>query len=369
MHLPLNLILAIPYLFCMINRFLSLTTIIFLVATISCKSKKEDTKPSTPQAVIVDVLVASAQPINNTIEVNGTVVAAEFVELHPEVSGRLTYLNVPEGSRVEKGTIMAKVNDADLQAQVAKTKVLLELAQKTEERYRKLLSINGINQADYDAILNQVNGYKADLVYTQALIDKTVVKAPFSGTVGLRQISPGAYVTTASIIATIQQVDKLKVDLTVPETYAKILRKGNTIEIVLDNGTGAKQKATIVAVEPQANLATRNLKVRAVLDNGRANPGGFVKAYLDAGNNDNKAILIPTNCIIPDDKNSLVILVKDGKAAFVPVKMGIRQANVVEITNGIKAGDTVVVTGVLFARPKAKLKIRSVKQLKDLNPQ
>jgi membrane fusion protein (multidrug efflux system) len=241
---------------------------------------------------------------------------------------------------------MAKVNDADLQAQVSKTKVLLELAQKTEERYRKLLSVNGINQADYDAILNQVNGYKADLVYTQALIDKTVVKAPFSGTVGLRQISPGAYVTTASIIATIQQVDKLKVDLTVPETYAKILRKGNAINVVLDNGTGAKQKATIIAVEPQANLATRNLKVRALLENGRANPGGFVKAYLD----------------------NLVIVVKDGKALFVPVKTGVRQANVVEITDGIKVGDTVVVTGVLFARPKAKLKVRSVKQLKDLNP-
>jgi membrane fusion protein (multidrug efflux system) len=367
MHLSLNLILAIPYLFCMINKFLSLTTIVFLVATVSCKSKQEDKKPTAPPPTVVDVIVASGQKISNTVEVNGTVVAAEYVELHPEVSGRLTYLNVPEGSRVEKGTIMAKINDADLQAQVAKTKVLLELAQKTEERYRKLLSVNGINQADYDAILNQVNGYKADLVYTQALIDKTVVKAPFSGIVGLRQISPGAFVTTASIIATIQQVDKLKVDLTVPETYAKILRKGNTIDVLLDNGTGTKQKATIVAVEPQANITTRNLKVRAILDNGKANLGGFVKAYLDAGD-DNKAILIPTNSIIPDDKNNLVIVVKDGKAVFIPVKTGVRQANVVEITDGIKAGDSVVVTGVLFARPKAKLKIRSVKQLKDLNP-
>jgi membrane fusion protein (multidrug efflux system) len=367
MHLSLNLILANPYLFCMINRFISLTTIVLLVATVSCKNKQDDKKPTTTPPTVVDVLVASPQKISNTVEVNGTVVAAEYVELHPEVSGRLTYLNVPEGSRIEKGTLMAKINDADLQAQIAKTKVLLELAQKTEERYRKLLSINGINQADYDAILNQVNGYKADLVYTQALIDKTVVKAPFSGIVGLRQISPGAFVTTASIIATIQQVDKLKVDLTVPETYAKMLHKGNTVDVVLDNGTGAKQKSTIIAVEPQANLATRNLKVRAVLDNGRANPGGFVKAYLDAGD-DNKAILIPTNCLIPDDKNNQVIVVKDGKAVFVSVKTGVRQANVVEITDGVKSGDTVVITGVLFARPKAKLKIRSVKQLKDLNP-
>lgn len=203
-------------------------------------------------------------------------------------------------------------------------------------------------------------------MYTQALIDKTVVRAPFSGTVGLRVISPGAYVTPASIITTIQQVDKLKIDLTVPEAYANLLRRGSNISVVLDNGGNIKKTATIVAVEPQANVQTRNLKVRALLQDGKANPGGFVKAYLNAGG-DNNAILIPTNCLIPDDKNNQVIIVKNGKANFVTVKTGVRQTNFVEITNGIAVGDSVVVTGVLFARPKAALKIRSVKQLTDLN--
>ncbi len=350
----------------MINRFLSFTAIVLLVITAGCKSKKEVPKLTATPATIVDVIVASGQSITNNIEVNGTVVANEYVELHPEVSGRLTYLNVPEGSHVEKGTIMAKINDADLQAQVAKTKVLLDLASKTEERYRKLLAVSGINQADYDAILNQVNGYKADLVYTQALIDKTVIKAPFSGTVGLRQISPGAYVTASTMIATIQQVDKLKIDLTVPETYGNILRKGNTITVVLDNVTRSKKQATIIAVEPQANLATRNLKVRAILEDGKATPGGFVKAYLDAGEN-KKAILIPSNSLIPDDKNNQVIIVKNGKANFVAVQTGVRQANFVEITEGVTVGDSVVVTGVLFARPKSAVKVRSVKQLVDFN--
>ncbi len=350
----------------MMNKFLSVATLFLLITAIACKGKKEPLKPTVAPPTVVDVLVASAQALTNTVEVNGTVVANEFVELHPEVSGRLIFLNVPEGSHIEKGTIVARINDADLQAQLSKTKVLLDLAQKTEERYRKLLTISGINQADYDATLNQVNGYKADLVYTQALIDKTVIKAPFSGTVGLRQVSPGAYLTAASVITTIQQVDKLKVDLTVPEAYASLLKKGNSVDVILDNGSQTKIKATIVAVEPQANLATRNLKVRAVLPSGKANPGGFVKAYLDAGEN-KSAILIPTNCLIPDDKNNQAIVVKNGKATFVSVKTGVRQVNLVEITNGISVGDTVVVTGVLFARPKAPVKVRGVKQLKDLN--
>ena len=125
----------------------------------------------------------------NTLEVNGTVVANEYVELHPEASGRLTYLFVPEGKLIKKGTLIAKVNNADLEAQVQKSKVALDLAMKTEQRDKQLLAVNGINQADYDAALNVVNGFKADIEYNQALLDKTILKAPFDGFIGLRQVS------------------------------------------------------------------------------------------------------------------------------------------------------------------------------------
>ena len=151
-------------------------------------------------------MIASLQPVTNIIEANGTVIANESVELRPEVSGRLTYLNVPEGKQIAQGTVLARINSADLEAQLQKSKVQLELAQKTEERLRKLLDVQGINQSDYDAVVNQVNSLKADIAYTQTLIDKTVIRAPFSGTVGLRQVSPGAYVSPATIIATIQQL-------------------------------------------------------------------------------------------------------------------------------------------------------------------
>ena len=181
----------------------------------SCKEKKDAPGSRSAGIPIVDAIIVKPQAITNHLEVNGTVVANEYVELHPEASGRLIYLNVPEGKWIEEGTIIARVNDADLKAQINKTRVLLDLAEKTEERYRQLLAVNGINQSDYDAAVSTVNGYKADINYTQALINKTILKAPFNGKVGLRMVSPGAFVSTTDVIASMQTDDKLKIDFTI----------------------------------------------------------------------------------------------------------------------------------------------------------
>jgi len=334
-----------------------------------CKGKAEmhndRSRSQSNQPVVVDVLVANSGTISNALEANGSIVANEYAELHPEISGRITYLNVPEGSLIQQGTVIARINDADLQAQLQKSKVLLDLYEKTEERDRKLLDINGINQADYDLALNNVNGTKAEMAYTQAQIDKTVIRAPFTGVIGLRQVSIGAYVTSSNVIATIQQLDKIKVDFTIPEQYGAAIKKGGVVDVIIDASNNTHRKAIVVAYEPQITPTSRNLRVRAVLEEGKGHPGAFVKVYINA-TVDKKAILVPTNSIIPNDKNNQVILVKNGKASFTDVQTGVREANDVEITSGINPGDTVVVTGVLFARPDAPLKVRGVKTLEQL---
>lgn len=331
-----------------------------------CKEKKEEVKQRDNAPTIVDVIIATPRTLARNVVANGTVVANEYAELRPEVNGRLTYLNVQEGKYIAQGTVLARINDADLVAQMEKSKVQLQLAQQTEQRLKKLLEVNGINQSDYDVALSQVNSLKADMDYTQTLIDKTVIKAPFNGVIGLRRVSPGQYITTSDVIASIQQLDKVKVDFTIPEQYSNIITIGKQVEIEMDAVKNARKKAVIVAVEPQVNQDTRNLLIRAILENGNANPGAFVKVYVDAGNND-KAIMVPTNSIIPEDKNNQLILVKNGKASFVDVQTGYRQADNVEITKGLSPGDTVVVTGVLFARPKSDVKVRSVKTLDQLS--
>ena len=340
----------------------------------SCKEHADAAAGSAGRArgaepTLVDVLVAAQRPVNNEIEANGSVVANEYVELHPEISGRIVYLNVPEGAQVAKGTVIARINDADLQATLAKSKAQLELYKKTEEREHKLLDINGINEADYDLAVSNVNSTKADIDYTQAQLDKTVIRAPFDGVVGLRQVSPGAYVTPVNIIATVQQLDKTKVDFTIPEQYSAVVRRGSLVDIQVDAQAGGRgrRKGIIVATEPQINLSSRNLKVRAVMEDGAAHPGSFVKVFVNAGEN-KRAIMVPTNCIIPEDRNNQVILVKEGRARVVNVQTGVREANNIEITSGVHAGDTVVVTGVLFARPDQPVTIRNVRTDEETSP-
>lgn len=335
-----------------------------LLSLAACKSKKEEPKQNPgQQSVVVDVIVAHPQKISNIIEANGTVVANEYAELHPEVSGRVVFLDIPEGKMIRKGTVLARINDADLQAQIAKTKVTLNLAEITEERNKKLLTISGINQNDYDIALNQVNSLKADLAYTQTLIDKTVIRAPFDGLMGLRQISPGSYITPTTIVATIQQVNKLKIDFTVPENYSNLIKKGKTVDVAVDAGKAIKRKATIFATEPQVNTATRNLKVRAYLE-GSANPGAFAKIYIDAGEN-NKGIMVPANAIIPEARTKKLVVVKNGKSTFVAITTGLRNIGAVEVLTGINEGDSVVVSGVLFTKPNGNVKVRKVLKLED----
>jgi membrane fusion protein, multidrug efflux system len=303
---------------------------------ISCKSKKEEPRQqnSGPQSVIVDVIIAGKNNISNIVEVNGSVVANEAANLQPEVSGRLTYLNIPEGAKVTEGTVLARINDADLQASTQKVKVQLELAQKNEERLRKLLSIGGINQADYDAVLNQVNTFKADLDILKAQIDKTVLKAPFTGVLGLRMVSPGTYVTPSTVLATLQQTDRVKIDFTIPEAYTDLIGKGKTVNIKT-NGKEALKKAVIIATEPQIDATTRNLKVRAQLDGANINPGGFVKVLLETGGQNN-SILVPTNAIIPDAKAKKVVVVKDGKGKLTDIVTDLRVNGLAEVLSGLQ---------------------------------
>ena len=265
--------------------------------------KKIQVKGKTPdkQPTVVDVLIAQPTTISQTVEANGTVIANESVQLRPEVSGRLTYLNVPEGAHVQKGTVLARIYDADLRAQVTKSQVQLELARQNQERLSKLLAIQGVNQADYDAVVNQVASLEADIQYTNALIEKTIIRAPFNGVIGLRQVSPGAFVTSNDVIATLQQTNRIKIDFTLPEDYNRIVKTGGGVQVAIDEAQGKRNTATIVAVEPQVNQQTRNLKVRALLEEGVANPGSFVKVYVNAST-DRNAILVPTNAIIPGDK-------------------------------------------------------------------
>ena len=326
-----------------------------LLGILSCGRKTDKTKERVPP--LVDVVVAEKSSFPANVEVNGLSLSEEMIELHPEISGRVTYLNLPDGAFVNEGTILVKINDADLQAQIEQQKVQLDLAVKTEKRLKTLLEVNGVNQSDYDAAISQVNLITANIKVLNAQIDKTVVRAPFSGRLGIRLVSPGAYVTPQTLLGTLQQTDKIKIDFTLPEFYANLVKVGNIV-LIETNESDGKQPAVISAIEPQINLDTRNIKVRARLNSRNISPGEFVKVFL---NKTEQGIAVPSNALIPYASSNQVVVIKNSKATFVNVETGLRNADMVDLLGGVEAGDTIVVSGVLFVRPNAVVKIREVR--------
>ena len=332
----------------------------FLAVFVSCKNgnKDQNSKKQTPP-VKVDILIATANNFPSSYQVNGSVLSEDMVLLFPEISGRITYLNLPDGVTVKKGTILVKINDADLQAQLELQKVALDLADKTEKRLKQLLAINGIDQATYDNALNEVDTRKANIKVLNAQIDKTIIKAPFSGTLGLRQISLGAYVTPQTLLGSLSQTNKVKIDFSVPEAYDSIVHIGDTV-IVQENSSNEKLKAIIHAIEPQINTSTRNVKIRAYLIRGTIFPGTFVKVSLIENKN---IIAVPSNAVIPDALSNQLVVLKNGKAVFKNVETGNRNADMIEIKSGINPGDTIIISGVLFVRSGSKVVIKNVKKL------
>ncbi len=339
---------------------LLLITVLFFIACGSKKNKidaRQTTAAKTPPPMRVDAYIVHPEPFQEDIEVPGTIVANEVAEIHPEVSGRIVQLNVAEGRYVGKGTLLAKLYDGDLRAQLNKLQVQLSIAQKTEERQAQLLKIQGISQQDYDLSLLQVNSLKADIGIIRTTISKTEVRAPFSGKLGLKAISPGAYVTPASVIAIINQTDKLKLDFTIPEKYTDQVKTGQLVTFGFE-GSDKKLGAKVIATESNVTENTRSLVVRAMITgkDDRLIPGAFAKVKLSFDPNPN-ALLVPTQAVLPQARGKKIILYKGGTAVFADITTGVRDSSRVQVTEGIVAGDTVVVTGLLSVRPEAKIQI------------
>jgi membrane fusion protein (multidrug efflux system) len=332
-----------------------------LILIFSCNSKKEAATakqtPKTKGPIAVDGFVVQPRTVSENVEVPGSLLPFEETQIRSEVSGRIVLLNIQEGSRVNKGTLMVKLFDQDLQAQLKKLEVQLKIKDKTAERNRELLAINGISQQEYDLSSLDVENLKADIESTQIAISKTEIRAPYTGHVGLRNVSMGSYLSPTDIITTLRQVDKLKLEFAIPEKYAKDITKGYGIKFKVDGGEGS-HNATVMATESSVDQSTRTLRVRALVNESHPElvPGVFAKINLQLGK-DNKALMIPTQAIIPQARNKQVILFKKDSAQFVIVETGIRDSAFVQIISGLSAGDTVITSGLMSVRPNAKVKI------------
>lgn len=304
--------------------------------------------PSGPMAVQVHVL--SPAPLTNRFSASGTLLANETVELQSEVNGRIASINFREGERVAAGQVLVRLQDDDLQAQLRKAQAELQLAQVTEDRQAQLLQAKGISQEAFDATRAQRIGKQAEVDNLQALIAKYTIRAPFSGTVGLRNVSAGGFVSPNSPIATLTQSDPIKLDFSVPERYARQLRPGTKVGFTLEGDT-TKHVAEVYAEEASVDLATRSIKVRARCANpgGRLVPGSFAKVDVRLETIPD-ALTIPAEALVPDIQGEKVMVMKGGKAHSVRVHIGIRTETSVQLTSHVQPGDTVITSALLAVR-------------------
>ncbi len=273
--------------------------------------------------------MVQTQTVSETLEVPGSIVSEDATEIHPEVSGRIISLNVREGAYVGKGAVLAKLYDADLQAQKRKLQVQLQIAQQTAGRHEELVKIGGISKEDYAATGLQVSNLRADLDIINTAIDKTVIRAPFSGKLGLKEISTGAYVTPQSVIATIQKTADLKIDFSVPEKYTPQIKKGQYVNFTVE-GSNRNYTAVIFATQPGIEQTSRSLVIRGQVkgDIAGLTPGNFAKVKLNF-EPDANALLVPSQAIIPQARGKRVVVARNGTADFVDVTTGVRDSSMV----------------------------------------
>lgn len=325
------------------------------MANNASKGAKRKTGP-----VPVVVMIAKDTTLDNSIDVTGTIDANERVNLTSETAGNITGIYFKEGTRVQKGQLLVKVYNQDLEAALKQNEYQVVLAKQNEYRNGILLQKEAISKQEYDTSLTSLNTLKAQGDVIKAQISKTEIRAPFSGTIGLRNVSPGGYLSPGTTIASLVNIDPAKITFSVPERYLSLIRIGSRIDFGIESAT-QKFTAHVYAIEPAIDLNSRTVTVRAEAPNpkGLLTAGGFAKINLTL-NQVAKTMMIPTQCVIPDLKSSIVYVYHHGTALAKPVQTDLRTDTRIQVIKGLDPGDSVVVSGIIQMRPNVPLHITRV---------
>ena len=326
----------------------SLLLLFFTVFSCSEETSVKDKMESNHQPSI-EYIVAEGENIKREITVPGTIIPFEHVEIYSEVSGRLIKINFKEGEEVKKGQVLIEVDTDINKAELNQLNVELAFAKKEEERKKKLHENQAGTFEEFEQAQSRVKTLEARINLLNVQIDKGLIRAPFTGYIGLRQVSEGAYITPSTLITTLAQHDKVKIDFSVAQRYANLVEKGQEIDVSY-SGDDKIRSAEIYAFEPTVQAGTRMLNIRAVMaTENRIMPGSFVQIKYNLGKVEG-AILIPTAALVPVLNGQQIWLKKNGKAKPIMVEPGIRYNDRVQVIGDIQEGDTVITTGLLGMR-------------------
>lgn len=307
----------------------------------------------------VQVYVVQATNLSNQVAATGSVLPDESVVIKSELSGKITSLNIKEGQPVKKGQLLFSINADEAQAAIRKQEYNIKLFRDQERRQRTLLDKEYISAQEYEQANNLYLTAQSDLQALRATLDRAFVRAPFDGVLGLTTATVGTYVSPGSEITTLSRVRPVKIDFSVPGRFANQVRVGDVVRVT-DEGTNEEYDAKVYAIDPQIDPVSRTQPVRALFANSKdeLRPGAYVKVNLQLGKSTD-ALQIPTEAVIPEASGYSVYTVEGGKMVPKKVKIGIRSDKVIEITDGLAIGDTVIQTGILQVKPGDAVRVVS----------
>ncbi len=303
-------------------------------------------------ALPVNLQVVTPESFTETLAVIGTIEANEAVILKSEVSGKITGIFFNEGMHVSKGTLLIKVYDDDLQAQLTKAKANLKLTEDVEARQKQLLDKEAISRQEYDVSYANLQAAQADIALLQSQISKTEIIAPFDGTIGFRKVSPGEYITPGTDIASLVNDNPAKIQFAVPEKYSRIMGRNTVIKYRME-GLPGEYTAKVYAMEPTIDQATRTLQLKALTPNpnGTLIPGAFAKIEVQMETQKN-VVLVPAEAIISESVGQKAYIYNGGKVKSVIVETGTRTNDRIEIVKGINPGDSIIISGMMQITPR-----------------
>ncbi len=299
------------------------------------------------QVLPVEVSAAFTDTVIDAIIATGEIEAMQRIELRPDVEGRVIEILAREGATVSKGTPLLKIDDAELQAQVARATADRDLARQALERTRLLLAEKAAAPADLERAEASSRAATASLDLLALRLDRTVVRAPFAGVVGQRLVSMGDFVTSQSRLLTLQTVTPARINFSVPERYAAALKMGQEVSFQVASLPGKTFTARVDFVDPVVTLPGRTITVKAITPNsgGTLQPGMFLEARLATAMRAN-AVVVPEESIVPTAGATYIWVQQDSTVTRREVELGVRSPGFVEIRRGIEVGDRVVVGGL-----------------------
>jgi membrane fusion protein (multidrug efflux system) len=299
-----------------------------------------------PPPMPVEVVVARADTVVDAILATGEIEAMQSVELRPDIEGRIAEILVREGAEVRRGTPLFKVDDAELKAEVDRAEAERDLAQQSLARTRDLLAQKASSQSELERAEATARSTAAQLALLKVRLDRTLVRAPFSGIVGERTVSLGDYVTTSSPLVSLQTVSPQRAAFQVPERYADRLKSGQTVTFRVAALPGKVFSGRVDFVDPVVQLPARTITVKAQVPNPRRElqSGMFIEVRLATAVRTD-AVVVAEDAVLPLQGNNFVWVAANGKATRRHVELGVRTAGFVEARAGVEAGEQVVVAG------------------------